>query len=198
MGSVAGFGAGSDLDFVARDIDEDLKEALNEFHLDKDELEKLDSDVEDSCLHCSVCHSSPVGSETEIYSDGGEQDALDSDDDMPKKDVLDKLTRLASQFTRTVEKLRNKAHIPSKASFSSDLSHRSDPSSRLTPPMDSEELIPCTQADDDEEFEKDSVCSSHTTRKKLIAPWRSISEKCVFLVRKKSRSPSLPNMPCMI
>ncbi len=44
MGSEARFGAGSDIDYVARDIGEDLKDALDEFQLDKDGLDKLDSD----------------------------------------------------------------------------------------------------------------------------------------------------------
>ncbi len=39
IGSETGFGAGSDLDYVARDIGEDLKDALDEFQLDKDGLD---------------------------------------------------------------------------------------------------------------------------------------------------------------
>ncbi len=43
--------------------------------------------------------------------------------------------------------------------------------------MDSEELVPSTHQDDDEKFEKDSISSSHTSRKKLLALRRSISVK---------------------
>ena len=60
----------------------------------------------------------------------------DSDVEIPKQDVLEKLTHLASQFTRTVEKLRSKSLVPSKASIKSAVSHRSDRSSRVTPPLE--------------------------------------------------------------
>ncbi len=75
-----------------------MKEALNEFQLDKDELDKLDSDVEDCSSHGSDCPPSRAESDTEIYSDCDAQEVLVSDEDMPKKDVLDKLIRLASPF----------------------------------------------------------------------------------------------------
>ncbi len=159
LGYQTGFGTGSDMDDVARNIGEDLEDALDEFQLDNDGMDKLDSDVEEGVSQGSRCPPGSAESDTEIYRECGEQEALVSDEEIPKKDVLDILSRLASQFSRTVEKLRRKAHVPSKASKSSALSVRSDPSSRRTPPLDSEVLVPCTQPDDDEEFEKDSVCS---------------------------------------
>jgi hypothetical protein len=178
IGSATGFGAGSDQDMVARNIDDEFRESIDDFQLEKDEMDKLDSDVEEDEAHGSVCPSSPAASGTEVYSDAPEDEEVnDSDVEIPNQDVLEKLSDLASQFTRTVEKLRSKSLAPSKASTKSSVSHRSDRSCRMTPPLGGEELIPNTQPSDDEEFEKDSVCSSHTSRKKLIAPWRSIFVK---------------------
>jgi hypothetical protein len=69
IGSETGFGAGSDIEYVARDIGEDLKVALDEFQLDKDGLDKLDSDVEDCESQGSNCPPSRAESDTEIYSE---------------------------------------------------------------------------------------------------------------------------------
>ena len=142
MGSAAEYGAGSDVDEGARDIEEGFKQALGEFQM---ENEDLDSEVEDDDSHCSDRPPSRPDSDMEDHSDCGtfqsEQEVVGSDDEVPKQAVLDQLTRLASQFSRTVEKLRKKAHVPSNTSIRSDLSSRSSPSSRFTPPMDSEELV---------------------------------------------------------
>ena len=139
MGSAAEYGAGSDVDEGARDIEEEFKQALGEFQM---ENEDLDSEVEDDDSHCS---DRPPSSDMEDHSDcctfQSEQEVVGSDDEVPKQAVLDKLTRLASQFSRTVEKLRKKAHVPSNTSIRSDLSSRLNPSSRFTPPMDSKELV---------------------------------------------------------
>lgn len=92
----------------------------------------------------------------------------------PNKKTLDKLSKLASQFSRTVDELRKK--IPG----SSDTSVLSDSLSGFSPPRiwarNAPEIIPSTQEDDDE-FELDSVSSSRFNRKRFLAPWRTIVVK---------------------
>ena len=126
----------------------------------------MNSEEEDDDCHGSDGPPSRADSDRKDLSDCDEQEVVVSDEEVPKQDVLDKLTRLATQFSQTVEKLRRKADGTSNASMRSDQSSKSIPSSHFTPPLDSEEQVPCTQADDDEEFEKDSISSSQTGRKK--------------------------------
>ena len=94
-------------------------------------------------------------------------------DDIQNQSTLDKLSELASLFSRTVQQLRKQ--IPA----SSNRTVRSDSLSRCTPPRSAPDIIPSTQdpPEDEVEYESDSVSSSRSTRKKLIAPWRTIIVK---------------------
>ena len=175
------YGAGSDVDEVARDIDEDLEEAyrdaLGNFELEK---EDLSSGVEDDDSRYSDRVPSHSNSDLDGPIDSclpGSDECDLSDGEVPNQAMLDKLSRLATQFSRTVEKLRKSVPAASRATVHSDLRHRSKAPSRITPPLVSEEAVACTEEDEDEEFEKDSIASSHSQRKKLLAPWKTISVK---------------------
>ena len=111
MGSALDYGAGSDVDDVARDIDEELeaefREALGQFEL---ETEYLSSGVEVDDSHCPDRVSSHSDSDLEEPIDSclacSDPEDNSSDDAVPKQAMLDKLSRLATQFSLTVEKLR--------------------------------------------------------------------------------------------
>jgi hypothetical protein len=106
------FGAGSDIDMVARDIDEDLKEALCDFELEKEGLEDVDTEVEDyEDGHGPDDPPSRADSDRKDLSDCDEQEDFGSDEEVPKQDVLNKLTRLATQLSMTVEKLRKRSPV---------------------------------------------------------------------------------------
>jgi hypothetical protein len=166
---------GSDLDDVSRNIEEDFSAALGDFELEREGLEEFESGLEeDEAAHDSDDVPSSAGSERIYGSDGEDLEGIDSDDAVREPDVLDKLSRLATQFTQTVEKLRKKGVGSGKALKRLVPWSKSIGSSRFTPPCESEEMIESTQHDDEEECEEESVASSQARRKRLLAPWRTV------------------------
>jgi hypothetical protein len=106
---------GSDLDHVSRDIGDEFSAALCDFELEREGLEDFDSELEeDGVAHDSDDVPSSAGSERIHGSDCEDLDGMDSDDAVPEPDVLEKLTRLATQFSQTVEKLRKKVLVRAK------------------------------------------------------------------------------------
>ena len=92
MCSAAEYCTGSDVDDVAREMEEEFKEALAEFELEKEDLSSV---VEDDDSHCSNCVPCRPDSDMEQPSDScivdSEQEGIDSDDEAPKQAMLDKL-----------------------------------------------------------------------------------------------------------
>ena len=103
-----------------------------------------------------------------------------------KEDMIEHLSDLATQFARTVDKLRmshcGQSSKPRLSLTSRDGLHVFKPmskgSSKFFPSRKGDVIIPSTQGDDDD-LEEDSTASqcSRTPRKKLLAPWRLVMIK---------------------
>ena len=115
----------SDLDADARGLEQEFPLELDDFRL---EIEALD----DAAEHGSDSAPSYVDSDS---SSGSLMDENQSDEDIssigenaPNQKTLDRLSKLASEFSRTVKELRQS--IPASSAASS----RSDSVSRFSPP----------------------------------------------------------------
>ena len=111
-GSVIGDGQDSDDGALARDTEEDFSLALKEFKM---ESEKLNSESEDDGSYSSEEIPSHAESGMEEQSDLGAIDSdceiAESDGEQPTEVVIAKLSRLAPQIARTVEKLRKDVFV---------------------------------------------------------------------------------------
>ena len=113
----------SDVDADARELEEEFSRELDDYRLDKEALD-------DAAEHGSYCAPSYVDSDSGSLTDENQfdDDIASSIDDAPNQKTLERLSELASEFSRTVKELRRS--IPASSAASS----RSDSVSRFSPP----------------------------------------------------------------